>query len=50
MKAIEYSSRGLQWPSDLLENQTSHGVEPLSVDLVNDIDAILELPNNALVT
>ena len=26
------------------------GVEPLSVDLVNDIDAILELPNDALVT
>ena len=26
------------------------GVEPLSVDLVNDIDVILELPNDALVT
>ena len=25
-------------------------IEPLSVDLVNDIDAILELPNDALVT
>ena len=26
------------------------GVEPLSVDLVNDVDVILELPNDALVT
>ena len=26
------------------------GIEPLSVDLVNDVDVILELPNNALVT
>ena len=26
------------------------GIEPLSVDLVNDIDIILELPNDALVT
>ena len=26
------------------------GIEPLSVDLVNDIDVILELPNDALVT
>ena len=26
------------------------GVEPLSVDLVNDIDVILELSNDALVT
>ena len=25
------------------------GTEPLSVDLVNDVDAILELPNDALV-
>ena len=26
------------------------GIEPLSVDLVNDVDVILELPNDALVT
>ena len=26
------------------------GIEPLSVDLVNDVDIILELPNDALVT
>ena len=26
------------------------GVEPLSVDLVNEVDVILELPNDALVT
>ena len=26
------------------------GIKPLSVDQVNDVDAILELPNDALVT
>ena len=26
------------------------GIEPLSVDLVNDVDVILELPNDVLVT
>ena len=26
------------------------GIEPLSVDVVNDVDVILEMPNDALVT
>ena len=32
------------------EVKQATSTEPLSVDLVNNLDAILELPNNALVT
>ena len=33
-----------------MEGQVGHQHWTLSVDMVNDLDAILELPNDALVT
>ena len=39
-----FNSQVIRW-----KVKQATGIEPLSVDLVNNVDAILELPNDALV-